>query len=130
MIDDNIKIINYKIEKSKSTLLDSKFLIDNKKYHIAANRIYYSVFYIISALAVKSNFETSKHNQLIGWFIKNFIATGKIEKIYGKIIVKLFDNRTKADYDDFSEFSEAQTLKMFEEAENMINVIIKFIENN
>lgn len=68
MNDDTLKIINYKIEKALATLDDSKFLIDNKKYNAAVNRIYYSVFYILSALALKYNYETSKHTQLLGWF--------------------------------------------------------------
>jgi len=66
MTDEIKKLISHKMEKAYQTLEDSKFLIENKKYNIAVNRMYYSVFYIISALALKYNYNTSKHGQLLG----------------------------------------------------------------
>lgn len=125
--EDLKKLITYKIERSLASLDDAKFLIENKKYLLAANRLYYSAFYIINAMALKYNFQTSKHTQLIGWFNKNFISTGKIEKDYGKTLVKLFDNRVKADYDDFIEIPIEQINKLYNDANNLINRIIKYI---
>jgi len=127
MNDDKIKIINHKIKKALATLDDSFFLIDNKKFNAAVNRIYYSVFYILSALALKYDYETSKHSQLLGWFNKNFIANKSIDIQFGKTAMKLFDLRTKADYDDFIIFKNEQVQKMYEEAKIFIEKIIKFI---
>ena len=42
---------------------------------MAVNRIYYGLYYAVTALAIKHRFETSKHLQLIGWFNKEFIAS-------------------------------------------------------
>jgi len=42
---------------------------------LAVNRIYYGLFYIITALSLKYEFSTSKHQQLIGWFNKTFIKS-------------------------------------------------------
>jgi uncharacterized protein (UPF0332 family) len=53
------------------------------------------MFYSLLALGIKSDFETSKHAQLIGWFNKNFINEGLIDPRYGKIINKAFNRRTK-----------------------------------
>ena len=123
MNEDNLKEINLIIEQSIATLDDSKFLIENKKYSIAVNRLYYSIFYVLTALSIKFQYKTSKHIQLIGWFNKNFINEGKINKEYWKFVHKIFDLRTKADYDFYTRFEENE-VKLF------INDIIKFINEN
>ncbi|MBP7552837.1 MAG: HEPN domain-containing protein [Spirochaetes bacterium] len=130
MIDDIRKIISHKIEKAYQTLEDSKFLIENRKYNIAVNRMYYSVFYIISALALKYDYNTSKHGQLLGWFNKNFVAKELIGKEIGRNTLNLFEKRTKADYDDFIVFSDDQVNKMYEDTEKVLNEITKLINKN
>ena len=127
MIDEIRKIISHKIEKAYQTLEDSKFLIENRKYNIAVNRMYYSVFYIISALALKYDYNTSKHGQLLGWFNKNFVAKELIGKEIGRNSLNLFEKRTKADYDDFIVFSDDQVNKMYEDTEKVLNEITKLI---
>ncbi|MDP2300938.1 MAG: HEPN domain-containing protein [Ignavibacteria bacterium] len=66
-------IIQYRIKQAGQALDDADFLLENKRLSLAANRIYYALFYSISAIALKENFSTSKHKQLIGWFNKKYI---------------------------------------------------------
>lgn len=127
MTEDKKLAINIKIEKAIATLDDSKFLLDNNKLHIAVNRLYYSIFYILSALAEKDNFMTSKHIQLLGWFNKNYVATNKIEKKLGKIAHQLFDLRSKADYDYYTEFTIDQVTMTYGEVKLFIDKIIEII---
>jgi len=72
---DKEALINYRIDQAKRACEDVNFLIENDKLTIAVNRIYYGMFYVLSALAEKYDFHTSKHLQLIGWFNKNFISS-------------------------------------------------------
>jgi len=130
MSDERLKEINFIIEQSIATLDDSDFLIENKKLSIAVNRLYYSVFYILSALSLKYDFKTSKHIQLIGWFNKNFINENKINKEYGKFVHKIFDLRTKADYDFYARFDEIEVKQMYDEVKLFVNDIIKYINEN
>lgn len=74
-------------------------MIDSNKLVVAVNRIYYGLYYAVTALAIKHRFETSKHLQLIGWFNKEFIATQKLDKKNGKILRIAYQNRIKGDYD-------------------------------
>lgn len=57
---DDLKdsLISNQIRKAKETIDDARVAIDNKRYRNALNRIYYSIFYMISALAIKSDFAT------------------------------------------------------------------------
>ena len=102
--DEKNALIEHRISKAIAAIDDVDFLISNKKFLLAVNRIYYGMFYMLSALSLKYDFSTSKHQQLIGWFNKEFIATGKVDHKYGKIIHNAYSNRSTGDYDDFAEF--------------------------
>ena len=79
-------LINYRIEQAENTIREIPLLIDNGLNKTAVNRIYYGMFYMLLALALKYEFKTSKHRQLIGWFNKTFIKTGSMDLKFGKII--------------------------------------------
>jgi uncharacterized protein (UPF0332 family) len=57
---NELLIKNY-IKKSEEALSDAVFNFENKEYSVTLNRVYYSIFYSVSALASKNNFITSKH---------------------------------------------------------------------
>ncbi len=78
---ENRKIlIQYRIQKADSAIDEAKFLLDNNKLFAAVNRIYYANYYIVSALALKHDFSTSKHGQLMGWFNRTFIKERNLDK--------------------------------------------------
>ncbi len=87
-------------------MLFQKFLIDSNELTVAVNRIYYGMYYAVTALAIKFQFETSKHFQLVGWFNREFISTGVLNANYGKILRNAFRNRTKGDYDAIITFEK------------------------
>ena len=118
---DRISLINYRLEQAKETINLTQFLIDSRKLNVAVNRIYYGMYYVLTALALKHKFETSKHTQLIGWFNKHFVSENPENKNLGKILRNAYRNRTKGDYDAFVSFS-------LEEVEEMQQEMIVFIE--
>ena len=70
------------------------------------------MFYCLNSLALKYNFQSSKHLQLIGWFNKTFIKTGLIENKLGKILRDAFKNRIDGDYAPFIEFNKSDIIDM------------------
>jgi len=122
---DNEKnaLIEHRIARATDTIEEVSFLIKNKKFLLAVNRIYYGMFYILSALSLKYDFSTSKHQQLIGWFNKEFISTGEIDRKYGRILHNAYNNRSTGDYDDFAEFDEEDVKKSFDEMKDFIRTI-------
>jgi len=94
---------------------------------VAVNRIYYGIFYCLNALALKYNFQSSKHLQLIGWFNKTFIKPGLIENKFGKILHDAFKNRSDGDYAPFIEFSKSDLIDMQKDMEEFIERIESFI---
>ena len=116
------------MQQAIETIELARFLIENEKYGIAVNRVYYGMYYALTALALQNRFETSKHGQLIGWFNKEFIATKKLDSQFGKSLRNAFQNRTKGDYDAFVEFSKNEVELMFFEMSDFINEIVKVLK--
>lgn len=122
------QLINYRIKQAKDTIEVVDFLIENNQLQTAVNRIYYGIFYSVLALSLSEKFETSKHNQLIGWFNREFIKTGRIDKKYGKTFKSAYEYRTTGDYDTFVEFEKDEVNLLFDEMKDFINKIDLFIQ--
>jgi uncharacterized protein (UPF0332 family) len=130
MINDNDRdtLVGYRLQQALETIELAKFLAENQKFVIAINRIYYGMYYALTALALKNSFETSKHGQLIGWFNKEFILTKKIDSRFGKILRNSFQNRTKGDYDAFISFNQQEVDLMLTEMVEFIDEIMKILK--
>ncbi|MBC8485782.1 MAG: HEPN domain-containing protein [Bacteroidetes bacterium] len=126
--EENRKIlINTRLDQAIETIQEALLLIENNMLRAAMNRIYYGMFYSLLALALKYKFKTSKHQQLIGWFNKNFIKNNLIDKKYSKIIRDAFELRTEGDYEVFIDFSREEILDKFESMKVFIAEIERFI---
>jgi len=121
--DEKNALIEHRTARATNTIEEVSFLIKNRKFLLAVNRIYYGMFYILSALSLKYDFSTSKHQQLIGWFNKEFISTGEIDRKFGRILHNAYNNRSTGDYDDFAEFDEEDVKKSFDEMKDFIRTI-------
>lgn len=86
------------IEKANEALSAAQDNIISDNLTTAQNRIYYSVFYSVMALAYFKDFHTSKHTELMGWFNKNFIKTEIFSKEMGTLYKNAFNDRNQADY--------------------------------
>jgi uncharacterized protein (UPF0332 family) len=124
---DRESLINYRILQAKDTIELAIFLKDSKKLVVAVNRIYYGMYYALTALALKHKFETSKHGQLIGWYNKEFVSKNLTDKKYGMILRNAFQNRTKGDYDAFINFTIPEVELLLEDMKLFINDIERLI---
>jgi uncharacterized protein (UPF0332 family) len=120
---DRHSLIQYRIRQAKETIELADFLIASNKLAVAVNRIYYGMYYALTALALKYNYETSKHAQLIGWFNKEFVSNDLLDKKYGKILRNAYQNRTKGDYDAFVDFSRAEVEELLNEMKQFISAV-------
>ena len=114
-------LIEYRLKQAAESIDLAKFLLSSDKLVVAVNRIYYGMYYALTALALKHSFETSKHTQLIGWFNKEFIFSKKVDSKFGQILKDGYLNRTKGDYEAFVLFST-------DEVELMLTEMVDFIE--
>jgi len=130
MAFDKIALIKYRIEKAEGTIKAAQLLMDNNLLSHAENRIYYAIFYIVSALAIKHDFSTSKHKQLMGWFNKNFVNTNKVSLELNDIYKEAFENRQEGDYEDYRIFETEEVKTHFERMLRFVEEIEKLIGQN
>jgi len=121
-------IVAYRIRTSYETLNEIEVHLQNGFLATAMNRLYYSGFYMISALALVDRFPTTKHKQLIGWFNKEYLKTGIIDPEKGKILRKAYERRQSSDYHDFVTLTKSQIEEYYSKMIVFVNVVEKVIQ--
>ncbi len=131
MIKDNDReiLIQYRLNQAQQTIGEVSKLIEADLLSVAVNRIYYGIFYSLTALALRYEYQSSKHAQLMGWFNQNFVKPGLIEVKYGKILRDAFKNRSDGDYAPFILFEKDDVLDMQSDMIDFIGRIESFLSN-
>lgn len=119
----------YSIEKARDELDTSELLLDNGKFSKSLNCSYYAIFHATRALLLTDNIQRSKHSGLISEFIKQYIATGKLEKRYSKIIKGAEKIRLNTDYKFFYIVSKDEAVEQLKNATAFVSEIVNYIEN-
>ena len=94
-------MIAYRQEKAVVALADAAFLADAGRYNLAANRLYYALYYAASALLLSKGIATKRHSGLITQMHMNFVKTGVLSTDEGALFKVMFDLRHEGDYEDF-----------------------------
>jgi uncharacterized protein (UPF0332 family) len=120
-------LINYRLDKSLTTLEEAKSLAQSGFWNGAANRLYYSCFYSVIALLAKHDISASTHNGVRTEFFKLYIKTGLLDKKFSSLYSNLMGKRQESDYDDFHDFSKDEILPLFEEVELFLTTLKDFL---
>jgi uncharacterized protein (UPF0332 family) len=120
--------IKISLEKSQEAMKFADIAIKENAYTTALNRIYYAIFYVVTALGYKFDYTTSKHIQLKGWFNKKFvyeetIFTPELYEIYNTA----FENRQESDYKMTYVADEEFVKELFVKAKTFIEQVEKAI---
>ena len=123
-------LCQYRIEQARESLRASKIMLDNKMVKDSINRSYYSAFYAMKAVLALEEKDFKRHKDVVEYFNKMYVATGKFPKDLGRMIAKLQQLREKSDYDDFFVASIAKAEQQIMTAEKVITEVDYFIRNN
>jgi hypothetical protein len=124
-------LLNINIEKSDEALKIADYAIREGALTTALNRIYYAVFYTVSAMAIKHDFITSKHAQMLGWFNKKFVYEEKIFSTeLGGIYKKTYQFRQRSDYDTEYPTDIEQAKELLADAKVFIKAVRKEIDSH
>ena len=118
-----IDLSDYRMNKAKDLLSQSKLLFDNQKFDGSINRSYYAIFNAIRSLLALVKLDSSKHTGILSYFDRYFVKTEIFEKNYSKITHSAFDTRQDNDYEDFYIPSEEEAEMQLKDAEIFINEI-------
>ena len=95
------ELARYRIARAKESLEEAKILSNSNHWNTAANRLYYSCFYMASAYLVINGIEAGTHNGVKAGFNRALISEEKLDREYGRLYNNLFNIRQDADYRDY-----------------------------
>lgn len=127
MTDNKNDLIKYRAERSVETLKEAKAMIDNGFWNASVNRIYYSCYYVVSALLLLKSVETGTHKGIRQMFGLHFVQKGIVSKEDGRFFSDLYDRRQTGDYDDFITYDESTVIQLYNQADEFIKRILKLI---
>lgn len=71
-----VELSVYRLHRSEDDLSAAELLFKEKKYRIANNRAYYSIFHALRAVLILDGFDSSKHSGIIAEFRRRYIKGG------------------------------------------------------
>ena len=126
-IEEKRAIINYRIQKAQSTIIEAKDNANLKHWNLVANRLYYAVFHMSSALLIDKGFIVKSHNGIFCILGQEFVAKGVLSKDDAKLAARLQNMRQSGDYDDMFDWTEQDVLPLFEKTEELLQKMEKLI---
>ena len=78
MTENLSKLIEYRFQQARETLVVANELLQNGHYRDAVNRGYYAMFYCGLGLLAAKNLGSSKHSGVLSLFSRHFVKTGQI----------------------------------------------------
>ena len=120
--------INYRIAKSNEIYEDALLLAKNSRWNSCINRLYYSSYYLSSALLYKNEIKAETHNGIKTQIFFHFVKTQKLDRKLAKLYSHLFDWRQETDYADFVEFDKETVIPLLDEVKKLNDILQKLIE--
>ena len=116
-------VVAYRKEKAHTTLAEAKGIAEQGYWTAVANRLYYSAYYIVTALLIQNELPAHTHSGVRHLFSLHFVKTQKISIEMARIFTKLFELRLSGDYDDLYNLDEEQVKPFVELTENFIKEV-------
>lgn len=115
--------IQYRIEKSDQAYNDALLLAQSGSWNGSINRLYYTCYYLVSALTLKDGIETKTHAGLRNQLNLHYVKNGKIPMDMGRLYSDLFDSRQKGDYGDMYDFDKETVESLLIPVKDFIDTI-------
>jgi uncharacterized protein (UPF0332 family) len=120
--------IDYRVLKSNEIFEDARLLANNNRWNSCMNRLYYSSFYLVSALLYKYDIKSETHNGTKTQFNLHFIKTGKLDFRFGKLYSNLFLWRQESDYTDFVDFDNETVVPLIEQVLELNKLLSELVK--
>jgi uncharacterized protein (UPF0332 family) len=120
---ERITIARYRLEKARKTLAFAESSDFSNSLESLVNRIYYAMFYSVSALLVIRNLTTAKHSGVLAYLNREFVMPGFVSVEHGRFYADMFDRRQRGDYKDFVSFEKDDVIQWLGQAKGFIQTI-------
>lgn len=127
MQDKDRELSKYRFSLAQETFANAKLCIDNQFYRDSINRSYYAAFYAIKAVLAIESIDFKRHKDAVGFFNKNYVATGIFSREVGKNLGRLKMIREESDYSDFFIASKEDAIKQIDAAGLIIKEVKEYL---
>jgi uncharacterized protein (UPF0332 family) len=117
-------------QKAHDALASAGLELDAGHLSFSVNRLYYSCFYAVTALLLKSGLQFSRHSAVISEFNRSYVKTGKVDVSFSKFYQRLFDDRQEGDYLPTAVFEHSEVSQHLKEAESFVNTILELVNSD
>lgn len=125
--DERKAIIDYRIEKAQIAMDEAAKVTTLGLWNIAANRLYYALYYAASALLISDGLSSHTHRGLITQIHLNYVKTEKLTEEDGKLLRRMFTMRHEGDYEDFIDASEDDILSVTPKVKALVKKLTSMI---
>ena len=114
-------VLNW-LNKSQEAEEGANVLLEHQMWSAGVSRLYYAVFYAVSALLALRKSSFGKHSAVRASLHRDFIKTGILPIEAGMIYNRLFEWRQKADYDAFLEIDKEMAYDLLQQAGHVLKI--------
>lgn len=110
----------YRAERAYKALSEAEDNAAMGHWTLAANRLYYALFYMSSAVLLDKGIEVKSHAGVIAKIGQYIVLPGLLSREDAWLISALQNMRHQGDYDDFSDWTESDVKPMFEPTKKLL----------
>lgn len=121
------ELIEYRVKRAYESLEEAKLLSKSGHWNTTVNRLYYAVYYIVSAYLIKIDQSPGSHSGTKTLFNQELIKNNKLDFDSGKLYNNLFNMRHESDYGDFQVFTRDQVEPLILKTEAFLSKIKIFL---
>lgn len=121
--DERKTLAILRVERANKTFADAKAIVEAGMWNAAANRLYYSCYYMVTALLVSKGYETGTHSGVITLFGLHFVKEGLVPEEMGRFYSKLFELRQTGDYADWVYLKEEDVAPLVPKVEEFLKTL-------
>ena len=124
------ELSGYRLNQAEESLEVAKNCCDKGFYKDSINRSYYSAFYSVKAVLAYGTIDFKRHKDVIGYFNKEYVASGVFPRELGRRLGTLKQYREKSDYDDFYIVSKETAIEQIETAVLILNSVKEYLQTD
>ena len=126
-MNKDMELSKYRFSLAEETYKSAKMCFDNGFYRDCINRSYYALFYGVRAVLALDSIDFKRHKDVVAYFNKEFVASGKFPGEMGRRLARLKMKREESDYNDFFIASADEAKKQLESVEYMLPLIKDYL---
>ena len=122
---DRKALVQYRIEKAQEAFDDAVYMAADSRWNAAGNRLYYSAYYVVSALLLSDEIPVHTHRGLLTQMSLNYVRKGIMTIEEGRLVRQLFNLRHEDDYEDLIDSTEDEIQNFIPQVRKLLDKLIR-----